>query len=100
MRHIGAGLAIPDFPLMFGHVLPTHWDPKIAVHFAHRAGALIVALAIMATSARVVFHHDGRPELTRPTWFLVILMIIQATLRALPVLSRHDGGLNSTQVDS
>src|SRR5207248_3636958 len=24
MRHTGAGLAIPDFPLMFGHLVPTH----------------------------------------------------------------------------
>ena len=42
MRHSDAGLAIPDFPWMFGHVIPDHWDPKIAVHFAHRVGALIV----------------------------------------------------------
>jgi len=41
-------LAIPDFPLSFGHVIPTHWDPKIAVHFAHRAGAMAVALLIAA----------------------------------------------------
>jgi len=25
-----AGLAIPIFPLMFGHLVPDHWDPKIA----------------------------------------------------------------------
>ena len=39
MRHTGAGLAIPDFPLMFGQLIPPHWDPKIAIHFAHRVGA-------------------------------------------------------------
>src|SRR5690348_1711011 len=36
MRHTEAGLAIPDFPLMFGGLIPDHWDPKIAVHFTHR----------------------------------------------------------------
>ena len=36
MRHTDAGLAIPDFPWMFGHLIPDRWDPKIAVHFAHR----------------------------------------------------------------
>ncbi len=51
MRHTGAGLAIPDFPLMFGGLVPDHWDSEIAVHFAHRVGALVVALAIMATAA-------------------------------------------------
>jgi heme A synthase len=48
MRHTGAGLAIPDFPLMFGHLVPDHWDPKIAVHFAHRAGALVVTSSCSA----------------------------------------------------
>src|SRR6185437_15959702 len=30
MRHTGAGLAIPDFPLAFGHLIPPMWDAKIA----------------------------------------------------------------------
>src|SRR5881396_3521637 len=33
MRHTGAGLAIPDFPLMFGRLVPDHWSGAIAVHF-------------------------------------------------------------------
>src|SRR5262249_34751152 len=33
MRHTGAGLTIPDFPWMFGQVVPDHWDAKIAIHF-------------------------------------------------------------------
>src|SRR6188768_3323599 len=57
MRHTGAGLAIPDFPLMFGHVVPDHWDAKIAIHFAHRCGALLVALAVLATSGHIWYHH-------------------------------------------
>ena len=44
MRHTGAGLAIPDFPWMFGHLVPDHWNGKIAIHFAHRVGALLVTL--------------------------------------------------------
>ena len=53
MRHTGAGLAIPDFPLMFGHLVPDHWIAKIAIHFAHRVGAALVTLAVLATSAHV-----------------------------------------------
>ena len=30
MRHTGAGLAIPDFPLAFGHLIPPVWNAKIA----------------------------------------------------------------------
>ena len=59
MRHTGAGLAIPDFPLMFGRLVPDHWEPKIAVHFAHRVGAVIVSLAIIATAGHVWYHHAG-----------------------------------------
>ena len=44
MRHNDAGLAIPDFPLAFGHVLPPAWNAKVAIHFAHRVGAVIVTL--------------------------------------------------------
>ena len=29
---------------MFGRLVPDHWDPKIAIHFAHRVGAAIVTL--------------------------------------------------------
>ena len=36
MRHTNAGLAIPDFPYAFGHVLPPVWNAKVAIHFAHR----------------------------------------------------------------
>ena len=43
MRHTDAGLAIPDFPWAFGRLVPPHWSPQIAIHFAHRVGALIVA---------------------------------------------------------
>jgi cytochrome c oxidase assembly protein subunit 15 len=59
MRHTGAGLAIPDFPLMFGRLVPDHWDPKIAIQFAHRVGAVIVTLAIVATTG-YVGRHDRR----------------------------------------
>ena len=39
MRHTSAGMAIPDFPLAFGHVVPPVWNAGVAIHFAHRVGA-------------------------------------------------------------
>src|SRR5262245_9385468 len=51
MRHTGAGLAIPDFPWMFGHLIPDHWNAGIAVHFTHRVGALVVTLFVIASLA-------------------------------------------------
>jgi len=98
MRHTGAGLAIPDFPLMFGGVAPDHWDAKIAVHFAHRVGALVVTLSILAAAAYVWTRHRGEREITRPALILLALVAAQVTLGALTVLSRRDPWINSIHV--
>ena len=98
MRHTGAGLAIPDFPLMFGHVIPDHWSGAIAIHFTHRAGALLVTLTIMTLFAQVRSRHRDRRELMRPAALLVALVAAQVTLGALTVLSRRDPLLNSLHV--
>jgi cytochrome c oxidase assembly protein subunit 15 len=98
MRHTGAGLAIPDFPLMFGQLIPPHWDAKIAVHFAHRVGALLVSLAILATTAHVFYHHRARQELRRPSLLLLALLVVQVTLGAMTVLSGKQFIINSLHV--
>src|SRR6185295_9397127 len=95
MRHTDAGLAIPDFPWMFGHLIPDHWDPKIAVHFAHRVGALVVVLSVLATAGHIWFHHADRPELTRPATLIIGLVAMQVTLGALTVLTRRNVWINS-----
>src|SRR5215510_9784518 len=87
MRHTNAGLAIPDFPLMFGHLWPTHWDAKIIVHFTHRAGALFALLAVVATSTAVwKRYRAGHEELTRPAALLAALVVVQIALGATTVL--------------
>ena len=98
MRHTGAGLAIPDFPWMFGHLVPDHWSRAIAVHFAHRAGALVVTGAIVMASAYVWSRHRRRRELTRPAALLVALVAAQVTLGALTVLSQRNPWINSFHV--
>ena len=98
MRHTGAGLAIPDFPWMFGHLVPDHWSPAIAVHFAHRVGALVVTSAIVTCAAYVGSQHRARRELTRPASLLVGLVAVQLTLGALTVLSQRHPWINSFHV--
>jgi len=98
MRHTGAGLAIPDFPLAFGHLIPPQWDSKIAIHFAHRVGALTVTLLILATAGHVFFHHGRREELRRPAILLLVLLTLQITLGALTVLSQKQFIINSLHV--
>ena len=98
MRHTGAGLAIPDFPWMFGHLVPDHWNSAIALHFAHRVGALIVAGTVIGTSIYVWMRHQDRPELARPATRIIFLVVIQVTLGALTVISRRDVLVNSLHV--
>ena len=98
MRHTDAGLAIPDFPLAFGHLIPPHWDPKIAIHFAHRVGALVTSLLIVATAGHVFYHHRGRGELVRPVVLLLALLTAQVTLGAYTVLTEKHYIINSLHV--
>jgi cytochrome c oxidase assembly protein subunit 15 len=98
MRHTGAGLAIPDFPLMFGHLIPDHWSSAIAIHFTHRVGALLVSGAILTVFAHVRWRYRDHRELMRPAALMVGLVVVQVTLGALTVLSRRDVSINSVHV--
>jgi heme a synthase len=98
MRHTGAGLAIPTFPLAFGHVIPPIWSPAIAIHFAHRIGAALVVLAILVATTRVWTMHGDRRELTRPTMLLAVLVSLQAALGAMVVLSGLQPVVNTLHV--
>ena len=88
MRHTEAGLAIPDFPLMFGGLVPDHWDPKIA-HPLRAPGrrARRRRASIVMTAAHVWSHHRRRRGLTRPAAAAGRLVAVQVTLGALTVLS-------------
>jgi cytochrome c oxidase assembly protein subunit 15 len=98
MRHTDAGLAIPDFPLAFGHLIPPQWDPKIAIHFAHRVGALVASLLIIATAGHVFYHHRRRGELVRPAILLLALLTAQVTLGAYTILTEKHYIINSLHV--
>lgn len=98
MRHTGAGLAIPDFPLAFGQLIPPHWDAAIAIHFAHRVGALVATILIVAAAAHVFYHHRRRGELVRPSVLLLVLLAVQITLGALTILTAKHYIINSLHV--
>jgi cytochrome c oxidase assembly protein subunit 15 len=98
MRHSDAGLAIPDFPLVFGGLLPPQWTPQIAIHFAHRIGALFVTLAIAATVGHVLYHHPRRSELRKPAFILACLVLTQVTLGAFVIWSEKNVAINTAHV--
>ncbi len=88
VRHTGAGLAIPDVPLAFGRLVPPLISFEIAIHFAHRVGALVVAAAVAWTAARVLRRHRGRPDLARPARLALGLVGAQILFGALTVATR------------
>jgi len=49
MRHNFAGLAIPTFPYSAteGQLLPTHWDYRVGLNFAHRVMAVVLSIALL-----------------------------------------------------
>jgi cytochrome c oxidase assembly protein subunit 15 len=88
MRHMGAGLAIPDFPLAFGQIVPPFNSASIIVHFIHRLGAVFVSIAILFTAFRILRNHNGHPKLTQPAIVLVFALILQITLAALTIWTK------------
>lgn len=98
MRHIGAGLAIPDFPLAFGHVLPPTWTAQISVHFAHRMMALVVTAVIVTNVVYVWRRHGDASALLRPSIALVALVAVQVTLGGLVVLTAKQPIVNTFHV--
>ena len=84
MRHLGAGLAIPDFPLAFGRLIPPLDSGFVMINFAHRCGALIVTIMIATTALRVLSTQSD-PWLRRPALGLIALLILQITLGAFAV---------------
>jgi heme a synthase len=98
MRHTGAGLAIPDFPLAFGRFIPPHWTTAVAIHFAHRVGALVVGILLVATAGHVFYHHPHRRELRRPAGLLLVLLVLQVTLGAFNVWTALHFIINSLHV--
>ena len=98
MRHTGAGMAIPDFPLAFGHLVPPSWTAPVAIHFAHRVGALVVTALAVALAIYIGRHHGSRRALTRPAWLLLAAIGVQVTLGAYVIWTAKHEVVNTLHV--
>ena len=121
MRHSDAGLAIPDFPLSYGHLLPpTTLDPvfreraihdfgtnlglnrvtlfQIWIHFAHRIGAVAVSAAVITLATAIFLRLKAFSAFTRPALTVLVLLVIQVTLGILTVLLRKPADIASAHV--
>jgi cytochrome c oxidase assembly protein subunit 15 len=96
MRHTKAGLAIPDFPLALGRLIPPLPTFAVAIHFLHRVVALAVAGCAAICGARA--FASKRTGLKKTAVALIALVALQITLGALTVLTRKSVAITTAHV--
>ncbi len=94
MRHLGAGLAIPTFPLP---LVPPDGTAAVIVNYAHRVGAVLVVIAILTIAVRLARFHANHP--TRiVAHFLVLIVSAQIMLGAYTIWSGKQPVITSLHV--
>jgi len=80
MRHLGAGLAIPTYPLMpDGAIMPKVHNAYIDLNFTHtRVLATLVAIHVILLARRAL--ASGEARLGRPALLLLALLVTQIVL--------------------
>lgn len=85
MRHNNAGMAIPTFPLTpEGGLVPTAWDFRVGIHFAHRAMALVLTV-VLGALAIAIWRSDVSAGLKRAAGAMSVLLVIQIALGAASI---------------
>lgn len=118
MRHYQAGLAVPDFPLSYGQLLPP-MSPEgmgrindarafdlslppttlgqVWLHTAHRLGAVLVTLAVVGLVRRASrIESAQRP--TRHVALLISLLVIQIGLGVATIWMRKPADIATAHV--
>ena len=118
MRHTQSGLAIPDFPLSGGYIIPTFNQEmlntiqsmqfesglpfvtlsQIIIHYFHRIGALAVAISIGWLTWKIIQSKISNERIYRLAGFLITLLIIQITLGAFTIWSVKEPFITSIHV--
>ncbi len=80
VRHTGSALAIPDFPLAFGGLIPPFAETSVVLHFAHRLWALSVTGAVAWLGYRISRHEPRERLFRRPAMLLACLIVAQILL--------------------
>lgn len=84
MRHSFAGLAIPTFPYSTpeGGLLPAHWNFPVAIHFAHRAMAAVLGVALLWFAVRIRLDRNASVGMRLGSSVLITLLALQIFLGA------------------
>ncbi len=115
VRHTESGLAIPDFPLVFGHVFPPFseltTDPnapfpvalevvkqRVLTHYLHRVWAVVVAGVVFWFAVRLIRTASQIGELVQLGISSVVLVIVQILLGASIVWSQKGVAVTTAHV--
>jgi heme a synthase len=123
MRHSDAGLAVPDFPLAYGSLLPslapgdlerytstliamdlrstadgTILPSQIIVHLLHRYWALVTAGFLIALTVRLFRNSANNHILRRFALIVPVLIALQIALGAFTVLTQKSVSITTAHV--
>jgi len=123
MRHTNSGLAVPDFPLAYGQIIPSLTPEALAgyndilirseirifadgpvtasqvlIHMLHRLGAVLVSISVIWTSARLFKLSSVSKRMSRFGYLLLGILLLQISLGALTVLSRKPVDITTAHV--
>jgi heme A synthase len=96
VRHTGAGLAIPTFPLANGRLIPEFTTVLVAWNFAHRVGAVVVTVLVTWTAVANLrgappqgppLQNEKGPDEKGPAIAMLILIAWQLVMGALTILT-------------
>jgi cytochrome c oxidase assembly protein subunit 15 len=124
MRHSEAGLAVPDFPTMFGSWVPPLSDERLAMankelwkldllwkmgnseitrwqmlsHLLHRLGGLAVTVMVIWTAVKVFREQGHNREFRNSVLLLLGLVVVQVTLGILTILTEKQFTITTLHV--
>jgi len=97
LRHLGAGLAIPDFPLSFGRLVPNFISTEVVAAYVHRVGGFLVAAAVIALALRLLRYEANHP-LRALSHLLVAVVSAQVLLGGYVIWSGKQPHITSLHV--
>ena len=119
MRHNNAGLAVADFPLAYGQVIPSTDSASLAqinqqrawrlnlqpvtasqvwLHMGHRIGAALVSVALLIASSIAIAKHRQHKIILIPAMLVIVFLAVQVTLGAYTVWLRKPADIASLHV--
>ena len=86
MRHTDSGLAIPTFPFApNGSLIPDFTSFHVAIHFAHRVGAVIVTLMVFWTARTAMKYYLRDKAIAYLMLLAMFLLGLQIMLGAITI---------------